>query len=53
MAADGQDPPEALPAMLERFSPELDVVWGRRQDRRNDDGGSRVAAAAFYRCSAC
>jgi polyisoprenyl-phosphate glycosyltransferase len=49
MAADGQDPPEALPAMLERFSPELDVVWGWRRERRNDGGGARLAAAAFYR----
>jgi polyisoprenyl-phosphate glycosyltransferase len=49
MAADGQDPPEALPAMLERFSPELDVVWGRRRERRGDRGGTRFAAAAFYR----
>ena len=49
MAADGQDPPEALPAMLERFTPELDVVWGRRRERRNDRLGVRVAAAAFYR----
>ena len=49
MAADGQDPPEALPAMLERFSPELDVVWGWRRERRNDGGSARFAAAAFYR----
>ena len=49
MAADGQDPPEALPAMLERFSPELDVVWGWRRERRTDGGGTRLAAAAFYR----
>jgi polyisoprenyl-phosphate glycosyltransferase len=49
MAADGQDPPEALPAMLERFTPELDVVWGRRRQRRNDRVGARLAAAAFYR----
>jgi polyisoprenyl-phosphate glycosyltransferase len=49
MAADGQDPPEALPAMLERLRPELDVVWGRRRERRNDRFGVRLAAAAFYR----
>ena len=49
MSADGQDPPEALPAMLERFSPELDVVWGWRRERRNDGGSARFAAAAFYR----
>jgi dolichol-phosphate mannosyltransferase len=49
MAADGQDPPEALPAMLERFTPGLDVVWGRRRERRNDGLATRVAAGAFYR----
>jgi polyisoprenyl-phosphate glycosyltransferase len=49
MAADGQDPPEALPAMLERFTPELHVVWGRRRERHNDRLGARLTAAAFYR----
>jgi dolichol-phosphate mannosyltransferase len=49
MAADGQDPPEVLPAMVERFSPELDVVWGRRRHRRNDRVSARLAAGAFYR----
>jgi polyisoprenyl-phosphate glycosyltransferase len=49
MAADGQDPPEVLPAMLERFTPELDVVWGWRRERRNDRVGARLAAGAFYR----
>jgi glycosyltransferase involved in cell wall biosynthesis len=49
MAADGQDPPEALAAMLERLRPELDVVWGRRRERRDDRVGVRLAAAAFYR----
>ena len=28
MAADGQDPPEALPAMLAAMRPAVDVVWG-------------------------
>jgi polyisoprenyl-phosphate glycosyltransferase len=49
MAADGQDPPEALPTMLDRFQPQVDVVWGRRRQRRNDGPGVRLAAAAFYR----
>jgi dolichol-phosphate mannosyltransferase len=49
MAADGQDPPEALPAMLERFTPEMDVVWGWRRERRSDRVGARLAAASFYR----
>jgi dolichol-phosphate mannosyltransferase len=48
MAADGQDPPEALPAMLERFAPQLDIVWGRREGR-NDRRATRLAAACFYR----
>ncbi len=49
MAADGQDPPEALPAMLERFTPELDVVWGWRRERRSDRVGARLTAATYYR----
>jgi glycosyltransferase involved in cell wall biosynthesis len=49
MAADGQDPPELLPAMLERLRPGLDVAWGRRRERRNDPTGARLAAAAYYR----
>jgi polyisoprenyl-phosphate glycosyltransferase len=48
MSADGQDPPEALPAMLGRFEPEIDIVWGRRE-RREDGIGVRLAAATFYR----
>jgi glycosyltransferase involved in cell wall biosynthesis len=49
MAADGQDPPEALRTMLDRFQPQIDVVWGRRRERRNDGRRVRLAAAAFYR----
>jgi polyisoprenyl-phosphate glycosyltransferase len=49
MAADGQDPPEALPAMLREFRPDLDIVWGRRRDRANDRLGARGAAGAYYR----
>jgi dolichol-phosphate mannosyltransferase len=49
MAADGQDPPEALPRMLAEFRPEIDVVWGRRRDRSADRRGARVLAACYYR----
>jgi polyisoprenyl-phosphate glycosyltransferase len=49
MAADGQDPPEALPAMLREFRPQVDVVWGRRRDRSADRRGARMLAAAYYR----
>ncbi|MFL5841096.1 MAG: glycosyltransferase family 2 protein [Thermoleophilaceae bacterium] len=49
MAADGQDPPEVLPAMLRAFGPQVDVVWGRRRDRANDRFGARGAAGVYYR----
>lgn len=48
MAADGQDPPEAIPEMLDRFGPRLDVVWGRR-GFRGDSVTTRLAAVCFYR----
>jgi polyisoprenyl-phosphate glycosyltransferase len=49
MAADGQDPPEVIPAMLHELRPRVDVVWGRRRDRASDRLGTRRAAAAYYR----
>jgi glycosyltransferase involved in cell wall biosynthesis len=50
VAADGQDPPEALPEMLAAMDGPVDVVWGRRSDRGNDDRAARRSATAFYRC---
>jgi dolichol-phosphate mannosyltransferase len=32
-----------------RLAEGMDVVWGRRRERRHDRVGARVAAAAFYR----
>jgi dolichol-phosphate mannosyltransferase len=50
MAADGQDPPEALPAMLAALRRErAAVAWGRRSDREADRPGARRAAGAWYR----
>jgi polyisoprenyl-phosphate glycosyltransferase len=49
MAADGQDPPEALPTMLRRCHIPVDVVWGRRRERRNDPASVRLAAGVYYR----
>ena len=49
MAADGQDPPEELPAMLSVMRATVDVVWGRRSHRANDRPGARRAAGAYYR----
>jgi dolichol-phosphate mannosyltransferase len=48
MAADGQDPPEALPAMLDALRPQVDVVWGRRRDRSADGRATRLAARLYY-----
>ena len=49
MAADGQDPPEQLPVMLEAMREPVDVVWGRRPHRANDRASVRWAATAYYR----
>jgi hypothetical protein len=49
MAADGQDPPEVLPAMLGKLRAQVDIAWGRRRDRANDRSGTRRAAGAYYR----
>ena len=49
MSADGQDPPEVLPAMLREVRSRVDVAWGRRRDRDNDRGGVRRTAGAYYR----
>ena len=49
MAADGQDPPETLPAMLRAMRPSVHVVWGRRSDRTNDGAAARRLAGAYYR----
>jgi dolichol-phosphate mannosyltransferase len=49
MAADGQDPPEVLPAMLRQLRSQVDVVWGRRRARASDALSVRGAARAYYR----
>jgi dolichol-phosphate mannosyltransferase len=49
MSADGQDPPEVLPAMVRELRSRVDVAWGRRRDRDNDRSGARRTAGAYYR----
>jgi len=49
MSSDGQDPPEALPAMLGELRPQVDIVWGRRRLRSTDRRSARFLAAAYYR----
>jgi polyisoprenyl-phosphate glycosyltransferase len=48
--ADLQDPPELIPAMLDRARTQhLDVIYGVRSDRSGDSIFKRVTASAYYR----
>jgi glycosyltransferase involved in cell wall biosynthesis len=47
--ADGQDPPELLPAFVEQWRAGADVVYGRRRSRAGDSWLKRTSARAFYR----
>lgn len=48
MSADGQDPVDAIPQMLEQIRAGFDVVWGERLDRSADSLVARSIAFAFY-----
>jgi dolichol-phosphate mannosyltransferase len=49
MDADLQDPPELIPAMLERaVAGDVDVVYARRSDRSTDSRFKRWSASAYY-----
>lgn len=47
--ADGQDPPELIPAMVARWRAGAEVVFGRRSERHGEPLLKRATAAAFYR----
>lgn len=47
--ADGQDPPELLPAFVAKWREGFDVVYGRRSGRSGDGWLKRLTAAVFYR----
>jgi polyisoprenyl-phosphate glycosyltransferase len=47
--ADGQDPPELIPALVERWRAGAEVVFGRRTGRLGEPWLRRATAAAFYR----
>jgi glycosyltransferase involved in cell wall biosynthesis len=47
--ADGQDPPELIPAFVERWRQGYDVVYGTRTRRDGESWIKRATAAAFYR----
>ena len=47
--ADGQDPPELIPAFVEKWQQGFDVVYGTRTARAGESWFKRATAAAFYR----
>ena len=47
--ADLQDPPEVIPAMVERWEAGVDVVYGVRSARLGETAFKRWTAKAFYR----
>jgi glycosyltransferase involved in cell wall biosynthesis len=47
--ADLQDPPELIPAMVERWKQGYDVVYGVRTRRERESLWKRATAALFYR----
>ena len=49
MDADLQDPPQAIPAMLQRWREGYQVVFGRRSQRNVDPLSKRLFAWAYYR----
>ncbi len=49
MDADLQDPPEAIPRLLERWREGHEVVYAVRRNRRGETLSKRFLAAAFYK----
>jgi len=49
MDADLQDPPELLPAMLDKMAEGYDVVYGQRINRAGETLFKRASASLFYR----
>lgn len=49
MDADLQDPPELIPAMLDKWAEGYEVVYAVRESRERDTGFKRWTAKAFYR----
>ncbi len=47
--ADGQDPPELIPAFIAKWREGFDVVYGTRTERRGESWLKRASSAAFYR----
>jgi dolichol-phosphate mannosyltransferase len=48
LAADLQDPPETIPALLEKWLEGYDVVWATRSSRLGESWFTRATSAAYY-----
>lgn len=49
LAADGQDDPQTLVAMVSEWRSGKDIVWALRQNRENESFGQKLFAKVFYR----
>ena len=49
MDVDLQDPPSLIPAFLEKYREGYDIVYGQRQNRRQDSFLKRFTARCFYK----
>lgn len=47
--ADLQDPPELIPAFIQRYREGYDIAYGRRIERQGDSWAKRATAHGFYR----
>ena len=47
--ADGQDPPELIPALVEKWRQGFDVVYGTRTTREGESWVKKATAKGFYR----
>ncbi|CAA7601979.1 Glycosyl transferase family 2 [Acididesulfobacillus acetoxydans] len=47
--ADLQDPPEVIPAMIEKWRQGFDVVYGRRAERKGETFFKKLTAKLFYK----
>jgi len=47
--ADLQDPPELIPTMFERWKQGIDVVYGKRLERKGETAFKKLTASMFYR----
>ena len=49
LAADGQDPPETIPSLLDAIDDGADIAWGQRSSRYGDPLVRRWLSGLFYR----